>query len=372
MQLDVECKTTPMADAMLLQLLKGQQMKLDATFTKALVKQIECNILKISIEVWRDYLKECNYPKVYYPWRATLHVYNLHLAAGCSFYLARSNIGYIHNAFRPSNLSNVKQEIMLASVVMNAKWNTLRISSVITPCSRTFVNRTKRSEAFMNVLKSRREFMSLGKFGRFTGVYGVTLSVIFRDYTRKDVEVLENTILEKDSAVGRFGQYSAPNARRQNAGKGDGTKSPLDATRKWVARTEMRVFSPSFSPFTHTTAAGNGIANPSTLHASWQLVISRPVLRQHTPRYVSLPHRVVVLVAPPSTQEYPLDLTKWDVRTKRTGYSPDLAHPCSHKWSFVMIQSPSARVEFLESQADCTRTSFVLSVALDGAKLRIL
>ncbi|KYN38565.1 hypothetical protein ALC56_07048 [Trachymyrmex septentrionalis] len=59
MQLDVECKTTPMADAMLLQL-KGQQMKLDASFTKALVKQIECNIPKISIEVWRDYLKECN------------------------------------------------------------------------------------------------------------------------------------------------------------------------------------------------------------------------------------------------------------------------------------------------------------------------
>lgn len=56
---------------------------------------------------------------------------------------------------------------------------------------------------------------------------------------------------------------------------------------EWVARTETRAFSPSFSPFTHTTAAGNGIANPSTLHASWQLVISRPVLRQHTPRYVS-------------------------------------------------------------------------------------
>lgn len=37
-------------------------------------------------------------------------------------------------------------------------------------------------------------------------------------------------------------------------------------------------------------------------------MISRPVLRQHTPRYVSHPHRVVVLVAPPSTQEYPLDL----------------------------------------------------------------
>lgn len=32
----------------------------------------------------------------------------------------------------------------------------------------------------MNVLKSRREFMSLGKFGRSSGVYGVTLSVIFR------------------------------------------------------------------------------------------------------------------------------------------------------------------------------------------------
>lgn len=34
-------------------------------------------------------------------------------------------------------------------------------------------------------------------------------------------------------------------------------------------------------------------------------MISRPVLRQHTPRYVSHPYRVVVLVAPPSTQEYP-------------------------------------------------------------------
>lgn len=75
-----------------------------------------------------------------------------------------------------------------------------------------------------------------------------------------------------------------------------------------MAKTEMRAFSPSFSPFTHTTVAGNGIANPSTLHASWQLVISRPVLRQHTPRYVSHPRRVVVLVAPPSTQKYPLDL----------------------------------------------------------------
>lgn len=41
-----------------------------------------------------------------------------------------------------------------------------------------------------------------------------------------------------------------------------------------------------FSPFTYTMAAGNGIANPTTLHASWQLVISHPVLRQHTPRYV--------------------------------------------------------------------------------------
>lgn len=41
-----------------------------------------------------------------------------------------------------------------------------------------------------------------------------------------------------------------------------------------------------FSSFTYTMAAGNGIANPTTLHASWQLVILRPVLRQHTPRYV--------------------------------------------------------------------------------------
>lgn len=32
----------------------------------------------------------------------------------------------------------------------------------------------------MNVLKSRREFMPLEKFGRSAGVYGVTLSVIFR------------------------------------------------------------------------------------------------------------------------------------------------------------------------------------------------
>ncbi|EGI58609.1 hypothetical protein G5I_13264 [Acromyrmex echinatior] len=293
----------------------------------------------------------------------SMHICNLRLAAGCSFYLARSNIGYIHSAFCLSSLSNVKQEEI---ILMSTKWNALRIGSMITPCSQTFVNRTKRSEAFMNVLKSCREFMSLGKFGRFAGV--IVLA-------RKEVEVLENTILEnRDSAVGRFGQYCTPIARRQIAGKGDGTESPLDATGEWVARTETRAFSPSFSPFTHTTAAGNGIANPSTLHASWQLVISRPVLRQHTPRYVSHPHRVVVLVAPPSTQEYPLDLTKRDIRTKRTGCSPDLAHPCSHKWSFVMTQNPSARVEFLESQADCTRTSFVLSVelALDGAKLRIL
>lgn len=49
-----------------------------------------------------------------------------------------------------------------------------------------------------------------------------------------------------------------------------------------------------FSSFTYTTAAGNGIANPTTLHASWQLVISRPVLRQHTPRYV--PHSFPSLV----------------------------------------------------------------------------
>jgi len=39
MQLDAECKTTPMADAMLLQLLKGQQMKLNASFTEALMKR---------------------------------------------------------------------------------------------------------------------------------------------------------------------------------------------------------------------------------------------------------------------------------------------------------------------------------------------
>lgn len=45
-----------------------------------------------------------------------------------------------------------------------------------------------------------------------------------------------------------------------------------------------------FSPFTYTLAAGNGIANPTTLHASWQLVISHPVLRQHTsPRSVLPP-----------------------------------------------------------------------------------
>lgn len=42
-----------------------------------------------------------------------------------------------------------------------------------------------------------------------------------------------------------------------------------------------------FSPFTYTPPPGNGIANPTTLHASWQLVISRPVPRQHTPCYVS-------------------------------------------------------------------------------------
>ncbi|KYN19141.1 hypothetical protein ALC57_08497 [Trachymyrmex cornetzi] len=145
MQLDVECKTTPMADAMLLQLLKGQQMKLDASFTKALMKQIECNIPKISIEVWRDYLKECNYPEVYYPWRATLHVYNLHLAAGCSFHLARRitlQTSYIHSAFRLSSLSNVKQEEIM---LVNAKWNALRIGSVITPCSHKRDIRTKRT-----------------------------------------------------------------------------------------------------------------------------------------------------------------------------------------------------------------------------------
>ena len=47
----------------------------------------------------------------------------------------------------------------------------------------------------MNVLKSRREFMSLGKFGRSAGVYGVTLSVIFRGC----VTVLESRAeLERD------------------------------------------------------------------------------------------------------------------------------------------------------------------------------
>lgn len=37
MQLDAECKTTPMADAKL-QLLKRQQIKLDASFIEALMK----------------------------------------------------------------------------------------------------------------------------------------------------------------------------------------------------------------------------------------------------------------------------------------------------------------------------------------------
>lgn len=60
-----------------------------------------------------------------------------------------------------------------------------------------------------------------------------------------------------------------------------------------------------FSPFTYTMAAGNGIANPTTLHASWQLVISHPVLRQHTPRYVftSSPCRCPCRSA--FVQEYP-------------------------------------------------------------------
>lgn len=62
------------------------------------------------------------------------------------------------------------------------------------------------------------------------------------------------------------------------------------------ARIGTRISASSpFSPFTYTLAAGNGIANPTTLHASWQLVISRPVLRQHTPRYVSSPPTLYLL-----------------------------------------------------------------------------
>lgn len=38
MQLDAECKTTPMADAAL-QLLKGESVKLDVSFTEASVKR---------------------------------------------------------------------------------------------------------------------------------------------------------------------------------------------------------------------------------------------------------------------------------------------------------------------------------------------
>ncbi|KAG7197276.1 hypothetical protein KM043_018398 [Ampulex compressa] len=75
------------------------------------------------------------------------------------------------------------------------------------------------------------------------------------------------------------------------------------------ARTETRASpTPPFSPFTYTTAAGNGIANPTTLHASWQLVISRPILRQHTPRYVSQPTLLFIILSslhpiPPPTHQ---------------------------------------------------------------------
>lgn len=41
MQLDAECKTTPMSDVMLLQLLKGQRMEVgdDDSFADALMKR---------------------------------------------------------------------------------------------------------------------------------------------------------------------------------------------------------------------------------------------------------------------------------------------------------------------------------------------
>lgn len=81
---------------------------------------------------------------------------------------------------------------------------------------------------------------------------------------------------------------AAPNARRPIRGMERSRRSGATGGMVWWGSEDRdeRAFSPSFSPFTHTMAAGNGIANPSTLHASWQLVISRPVLRQHTPRYV--------------------------------------------------------------------------------------
>lgn len=50
-----------------------------------------------------------------------------------------------------------------------------------------------------------------------------------------------------------------------------------------------------FHPLPIRWQPGNGIANPTTLHASWQLVISRPFLRQHTPSYRSPPPPLLLL-----------------------------------------------------------------------------
>ncbi|TGZ56039.1 Uncharacterized protein DBV15_04753 [Temnothorax longispinosus] len=119
------------------------------------------------------------------------------------------------------------------------------------------------------------------------------------------------------------------------------------ATREWVAvaRTETRAFSPSFSPFTHTTAAGNGIANPSTLHASWQLVISRPGERDAKTEN----EKDRMLVGPSSSSLAQMVLCH------------DLGVP-RHAWNF-WNRKQIAHI-----------LCVVLSVelALDGAKLRIL
>lgn len=70
------------------------------------------------------------------------------------------------------------------------------------------------------------------------------------------------------TSIGRWKRNDLERGSSRRTGTRDPTSSP-------------------FSPFTYTPPPGNGIANPTTLHASWQLVISRPVPRQHTPSYVS-------------------------------------------------------------------------------------
>lgn len=85
------------------------------------------------------------------------------------------------------------------------------------------------------------------------------------------------------TTIGKW-KRNDPERRSGRAGTRDPTSSP-------------------FSPFTYTPPPGNGIANPTTLHASWQLVISRPVPRQHTPCYVS------PTASHPSNHALPLSLS---------------------------------------------------------------